>query len=253
MKTPILSQEQLATVRNPDVAWVQAWLNENCGTDLEIDGVWGTLSRSTFISAMACRTAPAITEQELQTIAEQLGDKDTKRIKAVADVESNGSGWFNSGLPKILWERHKFWKHTADKSVSWYSNPSAGDYTMDANANGINDSWEKLSYAIGKDPLAALKSISIGKFQVLGEYYLQCGYQHPIEMLYACSRSELAHYELLRDYILNVANLKDAFLQVSTNAASNEAFAKGYNGKGYRKYDYHNKLAKAMKGVSHVA
>ena len=166
MKTPILSQEQLATVRNPDVAWVQAWLNENCGTDLEIDGVWGTLSRSTFISAMACRTAPAITEQELQTIAEQLGDKDTKRIKAVALVESNGSGWFDSGLPKILWERHKFWKHTADKSVSWYSNPNSGGYTMDANANGINDSWEKLSYAIGKDPLAALKSISIGKFQV---------------------------------------------------------------------------------------
>ena len=88
---------------------------------------------------------------------------------------------------------------------------------------------------------------------MLGEYYLQCGYQHPIEMLYACSRSELAHYELLRDYILNVANLKDAFLQLSTNAASNEAFAKGYNGKGYRKYDYHNKLAKAMKGVSNVA
>ena len=41
-KTPVLSQEQLATVRNPDVAWMQAWVNENCGTDLEIDGVWGT-------------------------------------------------------------------------------------------------------------------------------------------------------------------------------------------------------------------
>ena len=243
MKTPVLS---LAVVRNPDVAWMQAWLNENCGTDLEIDGVWGTLSRSTFISAMACRTAPAITEQELQTIAEQLGDTDTKRIKAVADVESNGSGWFNSGLPKILWERHKFWKHTADKTASWYSNPNAGDYTMDANANGINDSWEKLSLAIGKDPLAALKSISIGKFQVLGEYYLQCGYQHPIEMLYACSRSELAHYAMLRDYILNVAKLKEAFLALSTNPNDNRAFARGYNGKAYERYEYHIKLAKAM-------
>ena len=251
--TPVLSQEQLSAVRNHDVAWIQAWLNENCGTNLEIDGAWGTLSRATFISAMACRAAPAITEHELQTIAEQLGDSDTKRIKAVADVESNGSGWFNSGLPKILWERHKFWKHTADKSVSWYSNPRAGDYTMDANANGINDSWEKLSYAIGNAPLAALKSISIGKFQVMGEYYIQCGYQHPIEMLYACSRSELAQYELLRDYILNVASLKNAFLQLDTNATSNEAFARGYNGIAYRKNDYHIKLAKAMKRVSHVA
>lgn len=238
---------------NNDVAWVQAWLNENCGTNLEIDGVWGTVSRATFISSMTCRNAPAITEQELQTIAEQLGDTDTSRIKAVALVESNGSGWFNSGLPKILWERHKFWKYTADKSVSWYSNPSSGGYTLDSNNNSINDSWEKLSYAIGKDPLSALKSISIGKFQVMGEYYLQCGYKHPIEMLYACSRSELAQYQLLRDYILNVANLKNAFLKLDTNAASNEAFAKGYNGIAYRKYDYHTKLAKAMKEVSNVA
>ena len=37
MKTPVLTKEQLSSVRNPDVAW----LNENCGTDLEIDGVWG--------------------------------------------------------------------------------------------------------------------------------------------------------------------------------------------------------------------
>ena len=245
-ETPVLTKEQLLNVRNPDVAWVQAWLNANCGTKIEVDGVWGTLSRSTFISAMACRTAPAIMEQELQTIAEQLGDKDTKRIKAVADVESNGSGWFNSGLPKILWERHKFWKHTADKSVSLYSNPSAGGYTMDANANGINDSWEKLSYAIGKDPLAALKSISIGKFQVLGRYYLECGYKHPIEMLCAASRDEYAHYAMLRDYILNVAKLKEAFLALSTNPNDNRAFARGYNGKAYERYEYHIKLAKAM-------
>ena len=122
-ETPVLTEEQLSSVRNPDVAWIQAWLNANCGTKLEVDGVWGTSSRAEFIHAMTNRNAPAITEQELQTIAEQLGDSDTKRIKAVADVESNGSGWFNSGLPKILWERHKFWKHTPDKSVSWYSNP----------------------------------------------------------------------------------------------------------------------------------
>ena len=245
---PILSEEEKAVVRDQDVAWVQKWLNENCGTNLEVDGVWGTVSRATFLAAMTCRTAEAITEAELLQIATELGDTNTSRIKAVAAVESNGSGWFNSGLPKILYERHKFWKHSGNRDITWYSNPTAGGYTMDANSNGINDSWEKLSFAIGKNPLAALKSISIGKYQVMGEYYLQCGYQHPIEMLYACSRSELAQYQLLRDYILNVANLKGAFLQLGTNASSNEAFAKGYNGIAYRKNDYHIKLASAMKG-----
>lgn len=248
-KTPILSEELKAVVRDIDVAWVQAWLNENCGTNLEIDGVWGTSSKAEFISAMTCRTATAITEDELLEIAKALGDTNTKRIKAVAAVESNGSGWFNSGLPKILYERHKFWewaRKTTSRIVSWFANPAAGDYTLDANKNGINDSWEKLSLAIGKEPLAALMSISIGKFQVLGRYYAECGYNHPIEMLYACSRSEYAQYCLLRDYILNVANIQNAFLKLSSNPETNRSFARAYNGVKYEKYAYHIKLGKEL-------
>lgn len=249
MKTPILTEEVKTKVRNADVAWVQMWLNLNAGTNLEIDGVWGTASRAAFINAFANRNAPAITEDELLEIARQLGDTDTKRIKAVAKVESNGGGFFNSGLPKILWERHKYWnfvRNTALRVVSWFAHPHSGDYTMDVNANGINDSWEKLSLAMAKDPLAALKSISIGKFQVMGEWYRECGYNHPIEMLWAASRNEKSHYEMLRDYILNVANLKAAFLKLDGNPENNRAFSYGYNGKKYEKYAHHTKLGKEL-------
>ena len=228
---------------------MQSWLNLNCDTTLKIDGIWGTASRAAFINAFVCRDATAITGAELTAIAGALGDSSIKRIKAVAAVESSGSGWFNSGLPKILWERHKFWqwvRNAGSRVISWFANPVAGDYTIDANNNGINDSWEKLSLAIGKDPLAALQSISIGKFQVLGRYYRECGYGHPIEMLYACSRSEYAQYCLLRDYILKVANCKDAFLAISSSPNDCRAFAKAYNGAGYEKYDYHTKIAKEM-------
>lgn len=247
-KQPELSNEIL-NARNPDVAWVQAWLNLNAGTDLEIDGAWGTVSRVAFINAFVCKTATKITADEMEAIALELGDNNTNRLRAVAVVESSGSGWFNSGLPKILWERHKFWqwvKNSSSRVVSWFANPAAGDYTMDVNKNGVNDSWEKLSLAIGKEPLAALQSISIGKFQVLGRYYRECGYNHPIEMLYACSRSEYAQYCLLRDYILKVANCKDAFLQINSNPNDCRVFAKAYNGAGYDKYDYHTKIAKEM-------
>ncbi|UOP06503.1 N-acetylmuramidase domain-containing protein [Alysiella crassa] len=236
-------------IKNEDVAWVQRWLNERAGCDLVVDGVWGTASRAAFLSAFAYRHAPAITRAELLQIAHELGDVDTRRIEAVAKVESNGSGWFESGLPKILYERHKFWKHVrnvAARVVSWFANPQAGGYTMDINKNGINDSWEKLAFAMGKDPLAALKSVSIGKFQVLGEHYAQCGYDHPIEMLWAASRSELAQYQMLRDYILHVADLKPEFLALSRHADTNRAFARGYNGVKYEKYAYHTKLADAL-------
>ena len=43
-KTPLLSVTQRAMARDLDVAWIQAWLNVNCGTNLEVDGVWGTSS-----------------------------------------------------------------------------------------------------------------------------------------------------------------------------------------------------------------
>lgn len=247
-----LTKDELAKLKptaNKDVAWLQKWINEfNPNANLVVDGFGGTLTKAAFISTFVNRLASAITEEDLLNIAKKLGDTNTKRIKAVSKVESGGSGWFKSGLPKILYERHKFHLHTKGKySTSNISNKTPGGYTEDANKNGINDSWEKLAEACMLDPLAALKSISIGKFQVLGEYYTQCGYPHPIYMLWAARNTELAHYWMLRDYILKVANLKSAFLKLSTNAESCRAFARGYNGIGYEKYSYHIKLANAMK------
>lgn len=120
-------------VQDKDVAWVQQWLNERAGCDLAVDGIGGSLTRAAFITAFANKNAPAITEAELLQIARDLGDGDTKRIRAVAQVESAGGGWFDSGLPKILFERHKFWKHTTrPKIITSYSNPEAGGYSMDA-------------------------------------------------------------------------------------------------------------------------
>jgi len=41
-------------------------------------------------------------------------------------------------------------------------------------------------------------------------------------------------------------NLKPALANLSTNADDNIAFAAAYNGAGFRKFDYHSKLARAM-------
>lgn len=248
-----LTHDEIASVAqargSEDVAWLQKWLRDVAEQNLKVDGIGGSVTRAAFIQAFANRNAPAITPAEMEEIARSLGDTDTRRIRAVAKVESNGGGWFDSGLPKILYERHRYWKLTAavHRIVSWFANPQRGGYTTDANNNGINDSWEKLSYAVCKDPLAALQSVSIGKFQIMGEHYRLCGFAHPVEMLWAARNSELAHYHMLRDYILKVANLRDAFLSLSTNAETCRRFAAGYNGKAYEENAYHKKLAAAMK------
>ena len=245
----VLTAEEAAKAKDLNVAWMQKWLNAH-GANLVVDGQGGSLTRAAIINVFVNKNAQAITQEQLQSIARDLGDTNTKRINAVAKVESAGGGWFDSGLPKILYERHKFWEWVQDKTkrvLRWFSNPSPGDYTTDSNKNGINDSWEKLSLAACKDPFAAFQSISIGKFQVLGRWYRECGYEHPIEMLWAARNDEYAHYRMLRDYILNVANLKTAFLQISSKPDDCRNFARGYNGSKYEKYAYHTKIAKEMR------
>ena len=248
----VLTTEEAAKAKDLNVAWMQKWLNANGAMPaLLIDGKGGDLTKDAILQVFTNKNAQAITQEQLQSIARDLGDTNTKRINAVAKVESGPyGGWFSSGHPVILYERHKFWEWVQDKSkrvLSWFANPKAGDYTMDANGNSINDSWEKLSLAACKDPLAAFQAISIGKFQVLGRWYRECGYEHPIEMLWAARNDEYAHYRMLRDYILNVANLKTAFLQISSKTDDCRAFARGYNGPAYEKYSYHTKIAKEMR------
>ena len=81
----------------------------------------------------------------------------------------------------------------------------------------------------------------------MGAYYKQLGYDNPLDMLYEVSRDEAVHYKLLVGYILNVANIKSAFLRISTNSETNRAFCKAYNGSQYEANKYHIKLANAMK------
>lgn len=216
------------------------------------DGKAGPKTREAFIKVMTNPKAIAISDSKLREYSLQLGDTDIKRIKAISKVESNGSGWDSTGLLKILYERHKMYSYINKEIVSptfgLISTKTAGGYTLDTNGNSINDSWEKLSEAICIDVDSAIKSVSVGKFQVMCGYYDILGYNRPIDMLWACTRDESEHYKILVGFILKVSNLKQAFLSISTNPKDCIPFVRGYNGINWEKNDYANKLAIAMRG-----
>lgn len=199
-----------------------------------------------------CKTAKAVTEESLLNFAKQLGDTNTKRIKAIAKVETNGSAWTSEGVSKILYERHYFYKfvnktvYLPGYSDHFLAAPKWGGYTNDFNKNDINDSWEKLAFAACINPIGAFSSVSISSFQVMGGYYKELGYSNPIDMLYEVTRDETVHYKLLVGFILNVAKIKSSFLKISTNPETNRAFCKAYNGSAYASNNYHVKIAKAM-------
>jgi hypothetical protein len=203
------------------------------------DGIWGDGSRKALLNAFTNAKPARLTTAEAKAFADRL--KITpKQLAAVATVEAAGSGFDKTGKPKILFERHKFHKYTGGRySVCAFSNPSGGGYD--------ESSWDKLLGAIVTGQVdAAFMACSWGKFQVLGEYWDDFQFDSPFALAFSTVPSERGQYELLCRYIeLNA--LQDEMRALSPNPETCRAFAKAYNGPGYVKFDYHTKLAKAMK------
>lgn len=226
---------------------LQFWLNQH-GAKLVEDGKFGPATRAAVFEVFRNREAPAVTSGQMITIAARLGCT-VRQLKAVAKVEGGGSGWDNSGLLKCLWERHYLWRRVK-VAVPFLSNPSPGGYTIDADGDGVNDSWEKLADATGLFGFnVAAECASFGKFQIMGAHWKALGYRSVADFIWRMSREEAAHYEAFARFI-EVNGLADALRQVDGNAEHARAFARGYNGGGYARGAYHHKIAVAWKGQS---
>lgn len=225
-----------------NISEFQSWLNRH-GANIKVDGQAGPATRAAIMQVFTDKNAKAITPAAIEDIALRLGVTG-RQVRAVAKVESAGGGWNDQGQPKILWERHYFWKRIKI-AIPWISNPKGGDYTLDANRNGVNDSWEKLCLAACRDPIAAFDSASWGKFQIMGAHAISLGYPNALEFAYSMVSDERAHYQALAAFV-RVNGLIPAMKALSTNPETCRLFASRYNGSGYAKNDYHNKLARAM-------
>lgn len=225
-----------------NISEFQSWLNRH-GANIKVDGQAGPATRAAIMKVFTDKNANAVTSSAIDEIAFKLGVS-SQQVRAVSKVESGGGGWNDQGQPKILWERHYFFKRIKI-AIPWISNPKGGDYTLDANKNGENDSWEKLCLAACRQPIAAFESASWGKFQIMGAHAVSLGYENALEFAYGMVSDERAHYEALAAFV-RVNGLVGAMKSLSTNPETCRAFAKRYNGAAYEKFQYHIKLARAM-------
>ncbi len=203
---------------------------------VEVDGQFGRKSRAALNEHFANTKAEAVTVEQMQAIADRLGCE-VRQIQAVAKVESSGASFDKNGRPKILYERHLF--HRATKGIaspSLYSDAHAGGYRT--------DSWFKLGLACAVNPDAAFASVSWGRFQVLGKWWEELGFESPYAMAYSTVENEAAHYELLAGYV-QAFNLEEEIRAISSSEAACRPFAKGYNGPRYDDGDYDGKIARA--------
>jgi hypothetical protein len=224
---------------------LQRWLNSK-GARLTLDGRPGPATRAAVIEVFRNREAPAVTAGQMVDFATRLGCT-VRQLRAVAAVESGGGGWDRSGLLACLWERHWLWRRVK-LAVPMLSDPRPGGYTVDADGDGINDSWEKLADAAMRFGFGlAAECASFGKFQVMGGHWQALGYASIAELVWSLSRHEAAHYELLCRFIEH-NGLKGALQRVSGHPPDCLPFARGYNGRGQKGYDA--RIAKAFRGMA---
>jgi len=186
---------------------------------------------------------PLLTKDDFCRAAKRL-KCEVASVKAVAEVESRGAGFYSNDFPTLLFERHVFRKYTQgryNKSHPHLSG-SAGGYGK-AGQNQVN----KFNEAFALNPIAAMKACSWGKFQIMGFNHEICGYATVGEFVDAMKESEGKQLDAFVAFVIGNGLAK--FLR-SKNWA---AFANGYNGSGYRKNKYDTKIGSAYIRYSKVS
>lgn len=185
-------------------------------------------------------------------------DVNVYTIRAVDAVESAGGGFLSrSKRPKILFEGHYFYKFLKRKGLHkqglseipticyrrWTKRHYKGreaEYgrlaaaTEFCHRHKISDEW-------------ALRSASWGRFQIMGENFRKAGFGTVQQFVEAMFQSEANHLAAFAEYI-DRSHLDDELIKADRNPGNLKAwraFARGYNGPGYRRNRYGVKLRAA--------
>jgi hypothetical protein len=161
---------------------------------------------------------------------------------SVLVVETSGWGFLPDRRPKILFERHWFSQRTRrrfDASHPAISGP-AGGY----GAEGVHQ-YDRLAEAIACDRRAALESASWGLGQIMGFNAEAAGFRDAEDMVAQMRRGENEHLLGMARFIRH-----DGRMHRALQGRDWRAFASSYNGPGYERNRYHEKLAAAHSSLS---
>lgn len=219
---------------------------------LVIDGIVGPKTWSKLIQVQNTLTLfndKYLSEDDLIAFSEKY-QLELAAVKAVNEVESSGKGFLLDGRPRILFEGHVFWKRLQVHGID----PEL--HESERSANVLYRKWTKTHYQGGKQEydrlekaaglsdlpafhLAAYESASYGAFQIMGYHYADLGYASVDQYVAHMYTHERAHLEAFGRYCEH----HDLIRRIRSR--NWEAFAKGYNGPGYKKNKYHLKLEEA--------
>lgn len=189
-----------------------------------------------------------LTDNDYTSAAHTLGVP-VAAVKAVASVESAGAGFISGNRPKILFERHvmysqlsqKLGKAKADQLAA--KNPSIVNPEPGGYKGGVAE-HDRLGLATALDRECALSSASWGAFQIMGYHWKTLGYPTLQAFINAMYASEAAQLDAFVRFIK-----ADPVLLRALKALDWPAFARRYNGPGYARNKYDEKMSQAYRAA----
>jgi LysM repeat protein len=173
------------------------------------------------------------------TRAAQTLNAEVAAVRAVAEVEAGGAGFFASGKPKILFEAHVFSNQTGGRFNASHPNISAPRWDRSLYGPSGEHQYNRLATAQSLNHQGALKSASWGMFQIMGFNHRAAGYGSVTAFVEAMFQNEGKHLDALVSFLQS--NGLDRALREKRWAD----FARGYNGSGYAQNQYDTKLEAA--------
>lgn len=188
--------------------------------------------------------AKRLDDIDLPKLGHQIGVGEDE-LHAFLDVETRGSGFDDKGRPRILFERHKFYKYVPAAKLkqavaSGLASKAPGGYGKES------EQYPKLLRAIAIDRTAALMSCSWGLGQIMGFNHKLAGYASVEAMVEAFMDDEENHLSGA------VAFIKNTGLADKLRRHNWAGFALGYNGKNYKINAYDTKLAESFRKWSRI-
>ena len=220
--------------------------------NLVVDGIVGLKTWSKLIAAeqdFLNHNNKFLAEQDLIDFATKY-NLELAAVKSVNEIESSGKGFLTDGNPKILFEGHVFWKELKNRNIDPHT-------LLNNNSKDVlYQKWTKKYYLGGtKEYLrlqkaaslknskdvhdAAYCSASWGAFQIMGYHYKSLGYSSIDDFVSKMNLHEREHLNAFGRF-LEVNNLI-----IHLKNKNWAKFARGYNGSGYKKNKYDEKLEKA--------
>jgi hypothetical protein len=183
-----------------------------------------------------------LSSDDIENVAQELG-VETAALRAVLSVETGGSGFDATGRPKALFERHYFYKFLADQpdkqSVAVAGGLAYPKWGEKPYPKGSDAVYAEIEAACEIDLDCALRSVSWGLGQIMGNNHKMVGFDSAEDMVKNAMASEMNQLKQMASFI------KAAGLLDELQGKNWAGFAKGYNGPAYAANQYDAKLEAA--------